>query len=421
MTTNTAGGSEPDAISAESSSASGADTASASAGGLGGLLSRIRGLTGNDLGQLPVFIGLVLIAIYFQIAGGGFFLTPQNLTNLVQQIITIAIVALAAVLVLLIGEIDLSLAAVSALCGAFMGVLSARQGWPAWAAILAAILAGLVIGAINGIFIAVLRMPSFIVTLAALIFYQGLLLAVLFPQTTLPIRDNAITNIAITYLPEYLGVGIPIALVAVYALSLVISRTARQRAGLPVMTVGQLAFRIGLVAVIAIGLVTFFDNYLGVPLVALILVGLIIIFWLITTRTRFGRHIYAVGGNAEAARRAGIRVVGLRIMIFALASMLAAIGGILLASRQVSAASAIDQTLLLSAIAAAVIGGVSLFGGRGSVWAVVLGSLIVGSLENGLDLIGQSTAVKNMVEGVVLLVAVLIDALSRRRNATGLR
>ncbi len=387
----------------------------------GGLISRVRGLIGNDLGQIPVFIGLVFIAIYFQIAGGGFFLTPQNLTNLVQQIITIAIVALAAVMVLLIGEIDLSLAAVSALCGAFMGVLSARHDFPAWAAILVAILGGLVIGAINGFFISVLRMPSFIVTLAALIFYQGLLLAVLFPQTTLPIRDDAITNLALTYMPEYLGVGIPIVLVALYALYLVISRAARQRAGLPVMTVGQLAFRIGLVAVIVIALVVFFDNYLGVPLVALILLGLIIIFWLITTRTRFGRHIYAVGGNTEAARRAGIRVVGLRIMIFALASMLAAIGGILLASRQVSAASAVDQTLLLSAIAAAVIGGVSLFGGRGSVWAVVLGSLIVGSLENGLDLIGQSTAVKNMVEGVVLLLAVLVDALSRRRNATGLR
>ena len=418
MTTNTAGSSEPDAISAESSSASDAATGSASAGGL---ISRVRGLIGNDLGQIPVFIGLVFIAIYFQIAGGGFFLTPQNLTNLVQQIITIAIVALAAVMVLLIGEIDLSLAAVSALCGAFMGVLSARHDFPAWAAILVAILAGLVIGAINGFFISVLLMPSFIVTLAALIFYQGLLLAVLYPQTTLPIRDDAITNLAVTYLPEYLGVGIPIVLVALYALNLVISRAARQRAGLPVMTVGQLAFRIGLVAVIVIALLIFFDNYLGVPLVALILVGLIIIFWLITTRTRFGRHIYAVGGNTEAARRAGIRVVSLRIVIFALASMLAAIGGILLASRQVSAASAVDQTLLLSAIAAAVIGGVSLFGGRGSVWAVVLGSLIVGSLENGLDLIGQSTAVKNMVEGVVLLLAVLVDALSRRRNATGLR
>ncbi len=418
MTTNTAGSSEPDAIPAESPSASDAATGSASAGGL---ISRVRGLIGNDLGQIPVFIGLVFIAIYFQIAGGGFFLTPQNLTNLVQQIITIAIVALAAVMVLLIGEIDLSLAAVSALCGAFMGVLSARHDFPAWAAILVAILAGLVIGAINGFFISVLLMPSFIVTLAALIFYQGLLLAVLFPQTTLPIRDDAINNLAVTYLPEYLGVGIPIVLVALYALNLVISRAARQRAGLPVMTVGQLAFRIGLVAVITIAIVTFFDSYLGVPLVAIILVGLLIVFWLITTRTRFGRHIYAVGGNTEAARRAGIRVVGLRIMIFSLASMLAAIGGILLASRQVSAASAVDQTLLLSAIAAAVIGGVSLFGGRGSVWAVVLGSLIVGSLENGLDLIGQSTAVKNMVEGVVLLLAVLVDALSRRRNATGLR
>jgi D-xylose transport system permease protein len=418
MTTNTAGSSEPDAIPAESPPASDAATGSASAGGL---ISRVRGLIGNDLGQIPVFIGLVFIAIYFQIAGGGFFLTPQNLTNLVQQIITIAIVALAAVMVLLIGEIDLSLAAVSALCGAFMGVLSARHDFPAWAAILVAILAGLVIGAINGFFISVLLMPSFIVTLAALIFYQGLLLAVLFPQTTLPIRDDTINNLAVTYLPEYLGVGIPIVLVALYALNLVISRAARQRAGLPVMTVGQLAFRIGLVAVIAIAIVTFFDSYLGVPLVAIILVGLLIVFWLITTRTRFGRHIYAVGGNTEAARRAGIRVVGLRIMIFSLASMLAAIGGILLASRQVSAASAVDQTLLLSAIAAAVIGGVSLFGGRGSVWAVVLGSLIVGSLENGLDLIGQSTAVKNMVEGVVLLLAVLVDALSRRRNATGLR
>jgi len=418
MTTNTTGSSEPDAIAAGTSSPPGAAKASTNAGGL---ISRARGLLGNDLGQIPVFIGLILIAIYFQIAGGGFFLTPQNLTNLVQQIITIGVVSLGAVMVLLIGEIDLSLAAVSALCGAFMGVLSARHDWPAWAAIIAAIVAGLLIGAINGFFISVVRMPSFIVTLAALIFYQGLLLAVLYPQTTLPIRDDAITRIAVTYMPLYLGIGIPVVAVAVYIASLLVQRSVRQRRGLPVMTVGQLAVRIGLVVVIVAGLITFFEAYLGVPLVALILLGLIIIFWLITTRTRFGRHIYAVGGNTEAARRAGVRVVGLRIMIFSLASMLAAIGGILLASRQVSAASAVDQTLLLSAIAAAVIGGVSLFGGRGSVWAIVLGSLIVGSLENGLDLIGQSTAVKNMVEGVVLLLAVLVDALARRRNATGLR
>src|SRR5262249_19633015 len=159
-----------------------------------------------------------------------------------------------------------------------------------------------------------------------------------------------------------------------------IERYARQRRGLPVETVGRLLLRIGLVSVIVVALLIFFENYLGVPLVALILVGLIIIFWIVTTRTRFGRHIYAVGGNAEAARRAGIRVVSLRIVVFSLASMLAAIGGVLLVSRQVSAPAAVDSSLLLNAIAAAVIGGVSLFGGRGSVWSIVLGSLIVGSL-----------------------------------------
>jgi D-xylose transport system permease protein len=418
MTTNTAGSSEPDAISAESSSAAGAATAP---GTVGGLISRVRGLLGSDLGQLPVFIGLILIAIYFQIAGNGFFLTPQNLTNLVLQIITIATVALGAVLVLLIGEIDLSLSSVAYLCGAIMGVLSARHGWSAPAAIVAGILAGLVIGAINGFFVAVVRMPSFIVTLSAFIFYQGLLGQLLEPQTTLPIRDDAINRIAVTYLPDYLGIGIPILLVVVYALSLVIERGIRQRRGLPVATVGQLALRIGLVAVIVAALVVFFEAYRGVPLAPLILVGLIIIFWIVTTRTRFGRHIYAVGGNAEAARRAGIRVVSLRIVVFSLASMLASIGGILLVSRQVSAPAAVDSSLLLNAIAAAVIGGVSLFGGRGSVWAVVLGSLIVGSLFNGLSLTGQTAYVQEMVEGIVLLLAVLIDAIARRRSATGLR
>jgi D-xylose transport system permease protein len=418
MTTNTTGSSEQDAVPAGSSSAA---VATATSPSVGGLIARARGLLGGDLGQIPVFIGLVLIAIYFQIAGNAFFLTPQNLTNLVQQIITIGIVALGAVMVLLIGEIDLSLSSVAYLCGGIMGVLSARHDWSAWAAILAALIAGLLIGALNGFFVAVMRMPSFIVTLAAFIFYQGLLSQLLQPQTTLPIRDDAINRLAVTYLPDYLGIGIPLVAVAIYAVSLIIERGIRQRNDLPVSTIGQLALRIGVVAVIVVALIAFFEAYRGVPLVAIILVALIIIFWLITTRTRFGRHIYAVGGNAEAARRAGVRLVSLRIVVFSLASMLAAIGGILLVSRQVSAPAAVDSSLLLSAIAAAVIGGVSLFGGRGSVWAVVLGSLIVGSLFNGLALTGQTAAVQQMAEGIVLLLAVLVDALARRRNATGLR
>jgi D-xylose transport system permease protein len=375
----------------------------------------------GDLGQIPIFIGLVVIAIYFQIAGGGFFLSTQNLGNLALQIVTTTILAAAAVLVLLIAEIDLSLSAAAYLCGGIMGVLSARQGWSAPAAIAGGLAAGAIIGLINGFFISIVRMPSFIVTLAAFIGYQGLLSKILEPQTTLPIRDPAINNIAVTFLPSSLGFGIPIFVLVLYAAGTLYTRARRQRAGLPVQSTARLAVEIGLPAVITLVVVFAFDNYLGVPLTTMIMIGIILVVWLITTKTAFGRHIYAVGGNAEASRRAGIKIVGLRVAIFAMASTLAAVGGILEVSREVSAPAQLDQTLLLNAIAAAVIGGVSLFGGRGSVWGVVLGALVVGSLINGLTLTGQPASVELMAEGVVLLVAVLIDTVVRRRSVTGYR
>lgn len=375
----------------------------------------------GDLGQIPVFIGLVVIAIYFQFAGGGFFLTPQNLGNLALQMVTTTILAAAAVLVLLIAEIDLSLSAVAYLCGAIMGVLSARQGWSAPAAILGGLVAGAIIGMVNGFFIAIVRMPSFIVTLAAFIGYQGLLSKILEPQTTLPIRDPAINNIAVTFLPPSLSFGLPILALVLYAAGTLLTRARRRRAGLPVQSTARLAVEIGLPVVITLVVVVGFENYLGVPLTTMIMFGIILVVWLISTKTAFGRHIYAVGGNAEAARRAGIKIVGLRVAIFAMASTLAAVGGILEVSREVSAPAQLDQALLLNAIAAAVIGGVSLFGGRGSVWGVVLGALIVASLINGLTLTGQPASVELMAEGVVLLVAVLIDTIVRRRSVTGYR
>lgn len=382
---------------------------------------RLSQLFRGDLGQIPIFIGLVVIAIYFQIAGGGFFLSPQNLGNLALQMVTTTILAVAAVLVLLIAEIDLSLSAVAYLSGAIMGVLSARQGWSAPTAILGGLVAGAIMGLVNGFFIAIVRMPSFIVTLAAFIGYQGLLSKILEPQTTLPIRDPAINNIAVTFLPPSLGFGIPILVLVLYAAGTLYTRARRQRAGLPVQSTVRLAVEIGLPTVITLIVVVGFENYLGVPLTTMIMFGIILVVWLITTKTAFGRHIYAVGGNAEASRRAGIKIVGLRVAIFAMASTLAAVGGILEVSREVSAPAQLDQALLLNAIAAAVIGGVSLFGGRGSVWGVVLGALVVESLINGLTLTGQPASVELMAEGVVLLVAVLIDAIVRRRSVTGYR
>jgi D-xylose transport system permease protein len=301
-----------------------------------------------------------------------------------------------------------------------MAVLSERMGASALVAILLALLAGALVGFVNGVFVAILRVPSFIVTLAGSIGYAGLLLNLLNGQSTLIIRNNFIVAIAGTptsFLPNSLGIGLPTIAVLLYVGSLILSYTRRKRAGLRTTALPQLIAQSVIAVILVEGAVILFQNYNGVPYSTALLFGLIALFWLIMTKTSFGRYVYAVGGNAEAARRAGINVVWIRIAAFTLCSTLAALGGIVAASRGLSVASQIQPTLLLDAIAAAVIGGVSLFGGRGSVWAVVLGALIIGSLENGLNLKSQGADIKEIVEGVVLLIAVTVDAVVRRLQA----
>ena len=371
----------------------------------------------GDLGFVPVLFTLILVVIYFTIVTGGLFLKPENLSNLVGQIVTFGILGLGVIMVLLLGEIDLSIASVSVFCSVVMAILSERYGMNALVAILAALLTGAIVGLINGFFVAIVRVPSFIVTLAASIFYSGLLLNLLAGQSTLIISNSFIVGIAGSagsFLPNYLGIGLPLIAVLLYAISLISGYLRRKRAGLRTMTLLQVVLQIVITALLVGGAVAIFVSYQGVPYAAAILFGLIALFWLIMTKTSFGRHVYAVGGSAEAARRAGINVVVIRMACFTLCSTLAAVGGIILASRGTAVASQIDPVLLLNAIAAAVIGGVSLFGGRGSVWAVVLGALIIGSLVNGLALMSQGTDVSEMVEGVVLLIAVTVDALVRR-------
>src|SRR6266571_840575 len=382
----------------------------------------------GDLGFLPVLVTLIAITLYFQLTTSGLFLNPGNLSNLLQQIITIGIDGLGVTLVLLLGEIDLSIASVGTLGAVVMGVVSERLGLPAWEAIVIGLLVGVVAGAINGFFVAILRIPSFIVTLAASIGYAGLILRVLNGQATLIVHDPTITGIAgsdTSFLPDYLGVGLPTLALVLYGAALIFEQFARRRAGLRTRSFLQLGAQIAIAVVVVEGAVAVLENtpsptpglFLGVPDSVAILFALILILWLVLTRTSFGRHIYAVGGNAEATRRAGINVVGIRIVAFTLCSTLACVGGILAASRALSVATQINPTLLLDSIAAAVIGGVSLFGGQGSVWSIVLGALIIGSLENGLDLKSQGTDVKEMVEGAVLLLAVTVDALLRRAQA----
>ena len=373
----------------------------------------------GDLGFIPVLLTLIVIMAFFEITTNGLFLSPRNLSFLILQNANIALLAVGVTLVLLLGEIDLSLASVAVLSAVVMGVLSTRLGFPGWAAILVGLLVGAVAGAINGFFIAILRIPSFIVTLAASIAYAGLLLHLLNGQATLILNDPLILGISgspYSYLPNW-GIALPLIAVALYIGSLLYEQARRRRTGLRLISPTSLYTRIIVSAVLVVGAVILFQSYQGIPYSTAILFGLIILFWLILTRTTFGRHVYAVGGNPEASRRAGINVTYVRIIVFTLCSLLAAVGGIIEASRGNAVASQIDTTLLLNAIAAAVIGGVSLFGGKGSVWNIVLGVLIIGSLVNGLALKSQGSDVQQMIEGAVLIIAVTVDALIRRAQA----
>ena len=379
------------------------------------MMTRLRR---GEIGQLPAILMLLVIVLIFEYFSHGVFLYPINLSNLILQEADVAVIALAAVLVLLLAEIDLSLAAVAYLCGAVMTILSSYHHWPAALALIAGLLTGLVVGLINGIFVAVLRVPSFIVTLAAYIFYSGLLLHIELPNTTITLFDPALKGIMANYVTFPWDVLSPIPVVLIYVGALLMERQRRMTAKLSVAPLWSVWLKAGvLVVFIAIALAVF-ESALGVPYSVYIVFGVLIISWLVLRFTTYGRHVYAVGGSPEAARRAGINVTMIRVSVFALASMLAGLGGILVASRTTSAPTSVDPRLLLLAIAVAVIGGVSLFGGRGSVWGVVLGVLIIGSLENGLTLFNSSSSdFEQMLEGAVLIAAVVLDALARRRNA----
>jgi D-xylose transport system permease protein len=387
-------------------------------GVLDALRQRYRG---GDLGTLPTIIALIVVwAVFFQL--NERFISPLNITNLMLQIAAMGTIAVGVVLILLLAEIDLSVAAVSGFAASVMGVLSVKQGWPGLVAIGAALVVGLLIGLFNGLWVTRFGVPSFVVTLAGLLAWQGALLQTLGRTGTVNINDPSITWLAFRFLPPAAGWAVAVIAVVTYAAAQLLTRRRRKVEGLGVQATWMLVARITLVAVLILGFVAFLNRDRGLPVALLLLLGLVVLFSVIVRRTRFGRHILAVGGNVEAARRAGISVSGIRLAVFAIASTLAALGGVVAAARLL----AVNQNsgggdLLLNSIAAAVIGGTSLFGGRGTVWAAFLGALVIGSISNGMDLLGYVSSIKYMVTGGVLLLAVTVDALSRRsRRAHGL-
>jgi D-xylose transport system permease protein len=375
-----------------------------------------RRFLSGDLGELRVIIAIALIWAIFQ-AQESRFLTATNLTNLVLQITAVGLISVGVVLVLLLGEIDLSVGAVSGLCGAITAVLSVKHGWSPYLAIAAGVLAGTGIGFLQGFLFSFFGIPSFVVTLAGLLAWQGFLLKVLGETGTVNITDSKIVGLTSTFYSDAVGWIMAIIGVGAYAGVTLNARRRRLRSDLPAAPLATLGIRIAVVAVAVFATVAVMNSDRGVPLAGLILIGFVLVFQYITTRTRFGRHMYAVGGSEEAARRAGISVSRIRVVAFMLCSTMAAVGGIMAASRLLAVnQSSGGSDLLLLAIAGPVVAGTSLFGGRGSVWTALLGAIVIGSISNGMDLLGLQSSTKFIVTGAVLLAAVTVDAIARKQR-----
>jgi D-xylose transport system permease protein len=383
------------------------------------------GVRNGELGSLPIAVGIIIIAIYFQSRNSNF-LTAGNFVNLIAQASPVIVIGMGIVFVLLLGEIDLSVGYVSGIGGVVAATLLVPDGHHQTStavALIAALGSGLLIGLLQGYWFAKVGVPSFVVTLAGLLAWNGVVLQVIGNSGTIVIQDKVINGLANDYMSSTLALTVLVVSVGGYAIQQVLWVRQRSRAGLPNVPWTLIILRILLLAGAGLFVVLWADTDRGIPYVGLLMLVLYVFWTFILGRTRFGRHVYAVGGSAEAARRAGINVDGIRIAVFAISGFMAAMGGIILASRLSSVdTSTGGGSILLYSIAAAVIGGTSLFGGRGSIRSAVLGGIVIGMVANGLGLLNVAVGTQFIVTGIVLLAAATLDSLSRRRSAAaGLR
>ncbi|WP_100840293.1 sugar ABC transporter permease [Kitasatospora fiedleri] len=378
----------------------------------------VRKIRSGELGSLPVVIGLIVIAAIFQVKTGTF-LNADNLTNITKWIAGPGLIAVGVVFVLLLGEIDLSLGSVAGATAAITSVLSVRQGLNEWLAIVLAIAAAIAIGALHGYFFAKIGVPAFVVTLAGMLAWNGLQMLVLGNLGTV---NNPIDGVVANLDTYFLGDGdviwawlFAIVTIVLFAAGQLLDSRRRAAANLPARPISEIALRTGVIGVVVLVAAYMLNQDRGLPLPLVIFVGIVALGDFVLRRTAYGRQIFAVGGGIEAARRAGINVAWVRISVFMISAGLAGLGGLFIASQQGSADKALGSgNVLMSAIAAAVIGGTSLFGGRGKTWSALLGILVIQSITTGLDMIHAQQAIQYMITGAVLLAAVVLDSVSRR-------
>ncbi|KGI70007.1 ABC transporter permease [Mycolicibacterium rufum] len=390
----------------------------------------VRRVRGGDMGSLPAVLGLVVLFVVFGLANDRF-MSALNLANLITQAGSICVLAMGLVFVLLLGDIDLSAGVAGGVSACVMALTIVEARWPWWAAVLAGIACGAAIGLAIGVLRAKLGIPSFVVTLAFFLGLQGVTLKLIGEGGSVRVDNPVIRGLTVSNLPVSAGWTIALAVVVGFG-ALEFWQYRRKRSlRLAHAPLGVVVARVIAVAAVVLG-VTFVLSVnrsvnpnvqiRGVPYVLPLILVLLIAMTLVLRRTSYGRHIYAVGGNAEAARRAGISVNRIRVSVFIACSSLAALSGIIAASYagKVSASSGAGNTLLY-AVGAAVIGGTSLFGGRGRAVDAVIGGVVVATIANGLGLLNQSSYINFLVTGGVLLLAASVDAISRRRrSSTGL-
>jgi D-xylose transport system permease protein len=387
-------------------------------------LSRVKA---GDIGSLPAVLGLVSLVAVFG-AMSEFFLTNRNFANLLTQAAPVIVIAMGLVFVLLLGEIDLSAGYASGVCGAVLVLLVTNHGWSWYSALGASIAVGAVLGTLIGTLVSRLGIPSFVVTLAAFLAFQGVLLLLAGEGGTIPIADKtilAVENSNLTPMQGWILWAVTSALYVVGGLNRI---NSRRKAGLVVELTQLWAMKTAALLIITGGAVytlnqerglSAANSTRGVPVVAPLILVILLVGTFVLSKTAFGRHIYAVGGNAEAARRAGINVKRVRTIAFVLCSALASIAGMLFASRMNSISpSTGGSSTLLYAVGAAVIGGVSLFGGKGRMRDAILGGLVVAVIDNGMGLLGYGAGIQYLVTGAVLLVSAGVDAISRRGALT---
>ncbi|MDK9431354.1 sugar ABC transporter permease [Gallibacterium anatis] len=375
----------------------------------------MKNLKSINLQVYIMLIAIIVIMLFFSFATDGAYLSARNISNLLRQTSITGILAIGMLFVIIAAEIDLSVGSLMGLLGGFAAITNVWWGWPLPATILATLILGLIFGVWNGYWVAYQRVPSFIVTLAGLLAFRGILVGMTNGSTVSP-TSQSMNLIGQAYIPDIFGLTIGGLAVLAFILWNSRQRHARQKLQLPVPALSKDVLTYAALAVLLLGSIYLLNDYRGIPFPVLLLAILAVIGYFISKKTAFGRYIYAIGGNIDAARLSGIKVEKIKLAIFAINGLMVAIAGLILSARLGAGSPSAGQNAELDAIAACVIGGASLAGGIGSIFGVIIGALIIAALDNGMSMLDVPTFWQYIVKGGILLLAVWVDSISKKKE-----